>query len=192
MLFSPDNPDDVAEHEAHHDKIVNGLAVSQPPERITIWSDGDMAVWAINSSSPKAVRNHAEEVGRIARRDAGYGAEVLFTDLTVTVFLLLKGNRIIGFLPIDKRDRVWATSWSAFESNNIDRDCFVTRPVWCVCMVWVLAKYRGSKYASLLLRKAMDYLGCAPDNLAWYVPPVTDAGKAFIRRHCPDQFHIAR
>ena len=191
MSYMPENSDNVREHDEWHDKIVNGFLAIRSNEDIIIWSDGDMRISVTSNSSPKEIRRQAEEVGRIARRDTPYGAEDLFGEQPAKIFLLIQEDRIIGFLSIDQRDRVWNTSWQDYESNNFDEDDFEDRSIWCVCMAWILSKYRKSGYASLMFDKAIEHLECGED-IAWYVPPLTDSGKVFMHCCCPEQFNIAR
>ena len=191
MGYIPENPDDVHEHEIYHDKIVNGLYSISSKKESTIWLHDDLKITVVNNTSSEECRKKAEEVGILARRDTPYGAEVLFGEFEAYVFLLHKQNRIIGFLNIDKRDSYAQMSWTDFEIPR-DINLHEISSIWCVCMIWILLKYRRLSYANLVLEKALNYLQSNLNDVAWYVPPITDLGKAFMRNFYPDIFYVAR
>ncbi len=192
MGYIPEIPDNVHDHNIYHDKIVNGLTSIQSDDEIVICSKDDLIISVVSNTSAKKLKKNAEEAGIYARKDTDYEAQVLFGELETHVFLLHKENRIIGYMPTDKRDHVWQVSWEDYEANNIKRDQYDIRPIWCICMIWILSKHRRSRYAKLILEKALEYLKCSLNDIAWYVPEVTETGKAFMQSCCPEWFNIAR
>ncbi len=192
MDYMPENPDDVRQHDEYHDKVVNGLCAIRSSSDIVVWSKDNLKITVVANASPVALRRQAEEVGRFARRDARYDAEVLFGELETNVFLLQKDDRIVGFLLVDSHNRMWQVSWGDFNANKINRDQFNDRPIWCIGIIWVLAKWRGSGYAKLILEEAVKYLNCDIGDIAWYVPPLTELGKTFMQSCCPREFNISR
>ncbi len=192
MSYIPENPSDVCEHKIYHDEIVNGIIAIEADKENTVWHNDNLKITVVSNLSDKQLKDQAEEVGRKARKDTPYGAEVLFGELDINVFLLHKENRIIGYLPIDKRDQVWRVSWKEYDSGNIHRVADEKRQIWCICMIWILSKWRRCKYAKLLFERAIQYLNADLDNIAWYVPKITSEGKAFMQCYCPEYFNIAR
>lgn len=197
MRYVPESQDDVLEHEKYHDKVVNGLCALSLRSDCVVWLHDNERITVVRQSSLREQRDRAEEVGRYARKDTHYGAEVLFDEeKEVRVFLLYKEDRVIGFLLMDKRDHVWRTSWDEIDDGKQPKEILDHPPIWSVCLVWVLKKHRQLGFAKTMLNKALTYLECSVDNIGWYTssspPPFTSSGEAFVRSCCPNEFYIAK
>lgn len=197
MEYIPELQNNFRQHNEYHDKIVNGLRTSPLKSDCVIYSQSDKRITVISQLSPMEQRKLAEEVARYARKDTHYGAEQLFDDkMEVRVFLLYKKDRIIGFLLMDKHYHVWLASWGDLDANKEPKEIPHHHPIWTVCFIWILKKHRRLGLAKIVLNKAMDYLRCSPDCIAWYTssspPPFTPSGEAFVRNCCPREFYIAK
>jgi len=194
MSYVLENPEDVQAHQEEHDKVVNGLpALLSEGDRV-IWSQGDMRITVLDRLSPLEQRRQAEEIAILARKDTRYGAEVLFGEgeLETHVFLLHRQNRVIGLLIMEKRNRIWQTSWADWDAGKEPRELLEHLPIWSICFIWILQCHRGSHLGQTMINKAVAYLGVNFETVGWYIPPVTDSGKALVRRCCPEVFYIAK
>jgi hypothetical protein len=191
MLYVSESQDEVREHEKYHDIVVNGLSTPPLTSDCVVWSHDNERITVISQSSPSEQRDLAEEVAKFARKNARYGAEVLFGEMEVRVFLLHKEDRVVGLLLMDKRDHVYKASWDELAGGKQAKEMQNHPPIWAVCLVWVLEQYRRHHFAKTMLNQAMIYLGCSLDDIGWYTP-FTNLGKAFVRSCCPNEFYIAK
>jgi len=189
--------DNVLAHEKYHDKVVNGLCAPPLRSDCVVWRHDNERITVVRQSSLREQLDRAEEIGRCARKDAGYGAEELFDEkMEVRVFLLHKEDRVIGFLLMDKRDHVYRGNWDEYDAGKQPEKMLDYPPIWSVCLVWVLKKHRRVGFAKTVLGKALTYLKYSLDNIGWYPssspPAFTSSGEAFVRSCCPNEFYIAK
>jgi hypothetical protein len=192
MSYVLENPEDVQAHQEYHDKVVNGLALPSKSDCV-IWSQDDMRIIVVNGLSPLEQRRQAEEIAILARKDTQYGAEVLFgeSELETHVFLLHRQNRAIGLLIMEKRDHICQTSWADWDAGKKPKELLAHPPIWSICFIWILQRYRGSHLGQTMINEVVAYLGSNFETIGWYTP-FTPSGKALVRRCCPKMFYIAK
>lgn len=191
MSYVPESPDDVIEHDKYHDIVLNGLPVPPLRSDFVIWSHDNERITVISQSSIPQQRHIAEEVAKYARKDTHYGAEELFGEIEVRVFLLHKEDRVVGLLLVDKRDHVYQARWDELDDGKQPKEMHNHPAIWSVCLVWVLKKHRRHHFAETMLNNALTYLRCRLDDIGWCTP-FTDSGKEFVLNCCPNEFYIAK
>jgi len=191
MLYVPEIADDVRDHQEYHDKVVNGLPSLALESNDIIWSLDKMVMTVVSNESPLELSRQAEEVARLARMDTPYGAEVLFGELDVRVFLLHRQNRIVGLLIMEKRDHIWQTSWGDLDARKEPKELFEHPPMWSICFIWILQCHRRSHLGQTMINEAIAYVGENFETTGWYTP-FTASGEALVRRCCPEVFYIAK
>jgi ribosomal protein S18 acetylase RimI-like enzyme len=188
MSYVPENPEDVREHQEYHDKVINGLPTLPSESDLVIWSQDDMRIIVIDRLCPLEQRRQAEEVAMFGRMGTPYGAEDLFGELDVRVFLLHRQNRVIGLIIMEKRDHIWKTSWADWDAGKEPNELLEHPPMWSICFVWILKRHRGYHLGQAMINEAIAYVG---ENIGWYTS-FTPSGEALVRKCCPEVFYIAK
>ena len=93
---------------------------------------------------------------------------------------------------MEKRDHIWQISWTDWDAGKEPKELLVHPPMWSICFIWILQRHCGSHLGQTMINEAVAYLGVNFETVGWYIPPVTDSGKALVRRCCPEVLYIAK
>ncbi len=196
MAYDEDFPDDRREHRKYHDMIVNGLPSRRYKADRVIWEDGGARLLVVRHRVASfRERKRAERIAQLANRDmrfdfAAYHAGDSDDGRDPHVLLLDVGDRFVGFLVIERREYVQRFTWEQYDQptgSSLPKG----DPVWSICMVWVHQKHRRHGFATVLVAKAIEFLGTTSTETGWYTP-FTESGRALAQRLCPQSFLVAK
>lgn len=193
--YISDIPDNISYHKKYHDKIVNGILAWHVKSDKVIWKAESFWITVVNYASPISQKKRAQETARIAHLDmpfdfASYHANEPFDERNVHVFLLHYRNRIVGFLIIERRSKIWKCTWEQYE-NRKPQELPRRPPVWSVGLIWVHKLHRKKGFARQLVLEAISFLGTNTQSVGWHTP-FTKLSEAMVRRLCPEYIFIAK
>ena len=193
LNYEEELPEDRQYHKRYHDPIANGLYARPLKRDHTIWDNDGYSITVVNFFSPIAQQQRTSKVARIAKKDtpydfAAYSVGEELDEHNVHVFLLHHQNRIVGMNVMRMRKKVAYASWEQFKEKQIT---LVEEPIhlWTIDMMWVHRNHRGSNLGMTLVNQAARYLEVDIQAIGWLLP-FTDAGRALVRKCCPDVFNI--
>ncbi len=196
MAYDEDFPDDRREHRKYHDMVVNGLPSRGHKLDRVIWEEGGTRLLVVrHCSASLRDRKRAERVAQLANRDtrfdfAAYHAGDSDDGRDPHVFLLEVRERSVGLLVVERREYVQRFTWDQYDQPTGD-SLPKGDPVWSICMVWVHRKHRRQGFATVLVTKAIEFLGTSLTEAGWYTP-FTESGRMLAQQLCPDSFLVAK
>jgi GNAT superfamily N-acetyltransferase len=193
--------EDERKHAYHHDRAVNGVPSERLPEEPVIWEDGDFRITAFaHNNSVQRVRHLAQEVSSMFNMETHFSFGIYDENeegdedsRNAHVFLLHHQDRVVGFLLLERQASVWRIPWSVYDSDGVDYDKYGLPdhpPMWSICFVGVLKKWRRQRLATLMIREALIFLGETLHSVGWHTP-FKRSGKALCQSLCPEEFYVA-
>jgi GNAT superfamily N-acetyltransferase len=177
-------PADERAHRTRHDSIVNGTPSRAPKSDIVVWRERDARITVVTPCSPIAQRRLAARAGRLANMELRYDGGVYDEYETpdsrdLHIFLYHRGERIVGFMIVERRTHIFRWNWSATTEREPELVPGAA-PTWTVGFLWVHRASRRTGVGRSLIRAAVERLGIKEKLFAWY-PPFSSAGEAFAR-----------
>lgn len=190
LLYASDVRGDVRLHRKEHDEWLNGVKSAATGAEVA--RHGEYCVTIVPPTAPLALRKVAERVGRFGNQETRYDFRVYNIhsgDDGVHALIAWRGDRAIGILVLDQRDRERYIRWEDAQPAGGFELTEARTPRWSVAFAWVHHAHRRRGVASALVQAAARFGGVAITELGW-LTQFTDAGEALLRRHCPDGFWL--
>lgn len=193
--YCEDIPENVARHDAYHDKVVRGLCAPRLDEEDLVWESGPDRVTLVTKASPIVEQEVAGEVAKLTTLDTRYSPPFAPggppDDTRVQVFLYHVANRIVGFLMIQERGAIWRATWQSLGMPPILEEIKTASPMWSVGLLWVHRGFRNKGVARCLVSQAIRRLNVSLADLGWQTEFSKD-GETFVRSLYPVSFFIAK
>ena len=193
--YCEDLPENVIQHSAYHDKVVQGVHAPMSGTGDVVWEAGTKRITVVTPFSPRATQEVAAEVAWLTSLDTRFDG-VPFSACeepdkrNVQVFLYHDKNRIIGLLIFEQRETIWKAIWRQSPRPHIEKLSDAS-PIWSVRMLWVNRNHRRKGVARCILDEAMRHLHTNSADIGWQTK-FTHDGESFVHALYPISFLIAK